>query len=90
MQFFGIPNFKDVEVLGQYTSSYPSKYVNVRETNAKMREGNFTGQSTYMVAADGLGLTGRWTTDQARPMSVSVNGKMKPIGSKYQKGKKKK
>jgi len=86
-------NFKDVNVWGQTSSSYPSLYTNVRETNAAMRDGNFNGQVTYMVAAPPLGLTGRWTTDTANPMRISKNGKGvsydnngKPI---YQKGRKK-
>jgi len=39
-----------------------------------MREGNFTGQTTYMVSAPPLGYTGRWTTDTANGMRVSRNG----------------
>ena len=84
----GLPNFKNVDVYGQPNSSYPSEYSDVRSTNAEMREGNFSGQRTYMVSAGSLGLTGRWTTDRANQMTVSRNGKQK--APKYQKGKKKK
>jgi RHS repeat-associated protein len=67
-------NFKDVNVWGQTSSSYPSMYTNVRETNAKMRDGNFEKQTVYMVAAPPLGLFGRWNTTTANPMRISRNG----------------
>ena len=71
-----LSNFKDVSVAGQPSSSYPSRFTNVRETNAEMRAGNFDHQRTYMVAADPLGLTGRWSSTPAKPMIVSKNGKV--------------
>ncbi len=69
-----LENFKDVNVWGQTSSSYPSMYTNVRETNAKMRDGNYEKQTTYMVAAVPLGLNGRWNTTSANPMRISLNG----------------
>lgn len=82
-----LPNFKDVTVGGQSSSSYPSMFTNVRETNSAMRSGNFKNQTTYMVAAPGLGLSGRWSTTPANTMISSKNGEtIKPF---YQVGKQK-
>jgi hypothetical protein len=89
----GLNNFKDVNVLGQTSSSYPSMYTNVRETNLAMRNGDFTNQTTYMVAAPPLGLIGNWTTTEANPIRISRNGKgetQNPSGQPYfQPGRKK-
>ena len=69
-------NFKDVNVWGQTSSSYPSQYTNVRENTVGMIDGKFI-YPTYMVGAEGLNVTGRFvpTSSPANPMRVSVNGK---------------
>jgi RHS repeat-associated protein len=88
----GQSNFKNVDVIGQSSSSYPSIYSDYRETTFDMRNGNFSGQSTYMVAAPPLGTLGSWQSTPANPTRVSQNGRGttnsngNPI---YQKGKKK-
>jgi len=82
----GLPNYKDVEVLGQTTSSYPSNYTNVRSTNSKMREGNFENENTYMVGGNRYSINGKYFKENANPIQVSKNGKV--IGTKFQKGKK--
>jgi RHS repeat-associated protein len=70
-----LANFNDVNVGGQPKSSYPSMYANIRETNSAMRSGNFTNQTTYMVASSSLLPFGRWQPNYAYPMSISRNGK---------------
>jgi RHS repeat-associated protein len=86
-------NFRNVNVWGQTSSSYPSMYTDVRETNAKMRDGNFEKQTVYMVAAPPLGWKGRWSETTANPMRISRNGKgeaQNAVGQPYyQPGKKK-
>jgi RHS repeat-associated protein len=88
----GQSNFKNVDVIGQSSSSYPSIYSDYRETTSDMRNGNFSRQSTYMVAAPPLGTLGSWQSTPANPIRVSRNGRGttnsngNPI---YQKGKKK-
>lgn len=86
-------NFKDAFVWGQTSSSYPSMYTDVRETNSKMRDGNFEKQTVYMVAAPPLGWTGRWNETTANPMRISRNGvgeAQNSVGQPYyQPGKKK-
>ena len=83
-----LANFKDVKVGGQSSSSYPSMFTNVRETNSAMRSGDFKSQTTYMVGAPGLGIGGRWNSTPANPMIQSVNGET--VGAFYQAGKTKK
>lgn len=87
-------NFKDTYVWGQTSSSYPSMYTDVRETNAKMRDGDFEKQTVYMVAAPPLGWTGRWNETTANPMRISRNGVgevQNAVGQPYyQPGKRKK
>jgi RHS repeat-associated protein len=83
-----LANFKDVKVGVQPSSSYPSMFTNVRETNSAMRSGDFKSQTTYMVAAPGLGVGGRWNSTPANPMIQSVNGET--VTPFYQAGKSKK
>ncbi|MEA5137939.1 hypothetical protein [Arcicella rigui] len=57
-----------------------------------MRDGNFSGQNTYMVSAPPLGMFGSWQSTPANPIRVSRNGRgtTNSNGSPiYQKGKKK-
>jgi hypothetical protein len=84
----GLANFRDVKVGGQASSSYPSMFTNVRETNSAMRSGDFKNQTTYMVGAPPLGVGGRWNSTPANPMIQSVNGET--VGPFYQAGKSKK
>jgi len=69
-------NFKDVNVWGQTSSSYPSRYTNVRENDEGMIDSKFS-YPTYMVGAGSLNVAGRFvpTSSPANPMRVSVNGK---------------
>jgi RHS repeat-associated protein len=67
-------NFKDVNVWGQTSSSYPSMYTNVRQTNERMRDGDFEKQTIYMVSAPPLGWNGRKGITRANSMRVSRNG----------------
>ncbi|MEP5339990.1 MAG: RHS repeat-associated core domain-containing protein, partial [Algibacter sp.] len=82
----GLPNYKDVSVLGQTTYAYPSLYTNIRTSNSKMREGNFENNSTYMVGGNKFSINGKYFKEQANPIEVNKNGKV--IGNKFQKGKK--
>ena len=81
-------NFNNVEIWGQPTSSYPSKFTNVRETNSRMREGDFNKLNVYMVSGPPLGLTGRWLTNYANQMNIYKNGKK--VKSSFQPGTQKK
>ncbi|WP_312922447.1 RHS repeat-associated core domain-containing protein [Empedobacter brevis] len=81
-------NFNNVEIWGQPTSSYPSKFTNVRETNSRMREGDFNKLNVYMVSGPPLGLTGRWLTNYANQMNIYKNGKK--VESSFQPGTQKK
>ena len=83
-----LANFKNVKVGGQSSSSYPSMFTNVRQTNSEMRSGDFKNQTIYMVGAPGLGLLGRWNSTPANLMIQSVNGET--VGAFYQVGTSKK
>jgi len=76
-------NFKDVQVSGQTSSAYPSKYTNARE-NSDLGNGNFIYTQdadtyfspTYMVG--GFGRSQDWNMNQqnvALPLRTSQNGK---------------
>lgn len=70
----GLANFKNVDVLGQVTYSYPSKEAKSRKTDAGIRKGEHS-VSTYFVASDRGSIKGRYYKGNAYPMSVYRNGK---------------
>lgn len=68
--------------------------LDVRETNAKRRDGDFEKQTVYMVAAPPLGWTGRQSETTANPIRISRNdvGEVQNAAGQpyYQPGKRKK
>lgn len=86
-------NVKNVIVAGQLKSSYPSKYVNVRENSDPGNGEFFKGERgqmlyfypTYLVGADKKAFFNR---DVAYPMQRSKNGKV--LDAKFQTGNEKK
>lgn len=82
----GLPNYKDVNVYGQTSSSYPSRFTNIRTSNSKMREGNFENEKTYMVGGNQGSFSGAYLSEKANPIQVSKNGKV--TGHIYQPGRK--
>ncbi|WP_074407473.1 RHS repeat-associated core domain-containing protein [Aquimarina megaterium] len=85
-----LDNFKDVNVSGQSTYSYPSFNPNVRSTNYARSTTNpygFGTGDTYMVGGNlGRGAEAMWFTKSpyptANPMNTFVNGKFKESGFK--------
>jgi RHS repeat-associated protein len=91
----GLSNYKDAEVSGQSTSSFPSFYTNVRATNAARSYnwpwGYNTDGDTYMVGGNqGQGGKAQWFTSGSYPKANTMNfyKNYRKLRSDYQKGQK--
>ncbi|MDD7304443.1 MAG: hypothetical protein SPF56_02970 [Bacteroidaceae bacterium] len=81
-----LSNYRNINVHGQTSSAYPSRYTNVRQNTQEMINGSFS-YPTYMVGGSSLGIVGRFfpTHSKANPMRTSRNGRG-TINNYYQPG----
>jgi len=90
----GLSNYKDAEVSGQSTSSFPSFYTNVRATNAARSYNwpwGYSNGDTYMVGGNqGQGGKAQWFTSGSYPKANVMNfyRNYRKLRSDYQKGQK--